>query len=50
MTTLVLKTKTIVLLGADKRRKTLAVHDLGKNLFKSWVWVETPSVKDNFLM
>ena len=50
MTTLTLKMKVIRVFGTEKRSKTLAGHELVKNLFKEEVWGEIMSGKDNFLM
>ena len=45
-----LKMKKIGVLGAKKKAKTLAGHELGKNLFKEEVWGDILPGKDNFLI
>ena len=45
-----LKMNKYGVLGAEKRRKILAGHELGKKLFKEEVWGDILSGKDNFLM
>ena len=42
--------KKIGVLGAKKKGKTLAGHELGKNLFKEEVWGDILPGKDNFLI
>ena len=50
MTTLKLKVREIIVFGAEKRRKTLAGHELGKNLFKEEVRGDILHGPDNVLM
>ena len=50
MKTLTLKPKKIGILGTENRSKTLAGHELGKNLFIEEVWVNILSVKDHFIL
>ena len=50
MTTLILKMEKIGVLGADKRRETLAGHELGKNLLKEEFGGNILSIKDYFIV
>ena len=45
-----LKIKKIGVLGAKKKGKTLAGHELGKNLFKEEVWGDILYGKDSVLV
>ena len=49
-TTVTSKMKEIGVFGAEKRKKILAGHELGKNLSEEEVWVDILPLKDNIIM